>query len=262
MEFEVGLSWAEDGAYGQAGMSWRWSSWWHVWSKFDNVPIVWSQYQSTVHQASSLLRCRRLFLHQVNLYQSTVHQASSLLRCRRLFLRQVNLYQSTVHQASNLLRCRRLFIPQVNLYQSTVHQMLSLLIHLVLSHQSPCLVKSIVLSSSPFFYPHKFTKTSFWNQLYKYLFLPFTYYHFIFSFYFLKLVIGAPPSSPNLQREQLLRSINRYLSTLLLFIYLFICEHMSNIGLLGPFIRTSSCTLLRLAQLSSQLYHNSTLLNH
>jgi hypothetical protein len=201
MEFEVGLSWAEDEAYGQAGMSWRWSSWWHVWSKFNNVPIVWSQYQSTVHQASSLLRCRRLFLHQVNLYQSTVHQASSLLRCRRLFLHQVNIYQSTVHQ------------------------MLSLLIHLVLSHQSPCLVKSIVLSSSPFFYPHKFTKTSFWNQLYKYLFLPFTYYHFIFSFTFLNLSL-EPHRLPPIFHENsfYVASTDTYLLSSCLFIYLWAYE--------------------------------------
>jgi hypothetical protein len=65
MELLVMLSCTEDGAHGDM--------------YGQNLIRLRSPYYSAVHQASSLLRRKCFFLHQVDLHQSTVHKMLSLL---------------------------------------------------------------------------------------------------------------------------------------------------------------------------------------
>jgi hypothetical protein len=65
MELLVTLSWTEGGAHGD------------LYGQY--LIRLRSPYYSTVHQASSLLRLKCFFLHQVDLHQSIVQQMLSLL---------------------------------------------------------------------------------------------------------------------------------------------------------------------------------------
>jgi len=78
---------------------------------FDFEQSKWNGLSMPVHSPPSVkpVKAQTLVLRSNEPYQSTVHQASSLLRRRRLFSCSIEPYKSTVHQTSSLLRRRHLF---------------------------------------------------------------------------------------------------------------------------------------------------------